>query len=216
MDHDADTEPQVILARAGYDKRLPYCLKRSRRKDDSGLLITALDDVPVDLHDSYIEPVVQLEIEAATESHREARLVDVKIVDAEEHRQLRAIDVEFLNRHAKERVTKRLKCWTIFRVVLHLYAAEKVLDRGIDRAASQRAGKIVFAEMQRIVELGPDVLVKVPAKREVEASQGLPVAKHIVDCRAPRITGEVIVEQGRITSEEFVLLVIILGRSRNR
>ena len=127
MDHDADTKTQVILTRAWYDKRRPYCLKRSRREDDPGLLIAALDDVPVDLNNSQIEPVVQLEIETATEGHREARLVGMKVTDAEERRQLRAIDVEFLNGHAKQRVTERFECWSIIGIVLHLYAAEKVL-----------------------------------------------------------------------------------------
>ena len=128
VDHDAETDAQVILARSLYDKRCPYCLKRSRREDDSGLLIATIDDVPVDLNKSHIEPVVYLDIESATESHREARLVRVKVADTEKRRQLRAIDVEFLNGDAKEGVAEWLECRTIVSVVLHLYAAEKVLN----------------------------------------------------------------------------------------
>ena len=70
--------------------------------------------------------------------------------------------------------------------------------------------------MERIVEFGPDILVKVCAKRQVEATQGLSVAQDIIDGRAPRITGEIIGEQGRLTSEEVVFLVIILGQNRDR
>jgi hypothetical protein len=38
----------------------------------SRLLIAAIDDVPIDLDRSYIEPVVQFDVEPAAESHRES------------------------------------------------------------------------------------------------------------------------------------------------
>src|SRR6185295_13473578 len=97
MDHDADTESQVILSRAWDNERRPHCLKRSWREHDPGLLIAAIDDVPVDLNNSHIESVVQLEVEPATESHREAGLICVKVADAKDQRKLWTIDVKFLN-----------------------------------------------------------------------------------------------------------------------
>jgi hypothetical protein len=50
------------------------------------LLIAAIDDVPVNLDHPYIDLVVKLDIETATESHREAGLVSMKVADAEERR----------------------------------------------------------------------------------------------------------------------------------
>jgi hypothetical protein len=58
MDHDADTQTQVVLARAWYDEGCTDCLKRSWRQHDPGLLIAAIDDVPVDLNNAHIESVV--------------------------------------------------------------------------------------------------------------------------------------------------------------
>ena len=86
MDHDPDAEPQVVLSRARDNEWCSDCLKRSWRQHYSRLLIAAIDDVPVNLDHPYIDLVVELDIEAATESHREAGLVGMKVADAEERR----------------------------------------------------------------------------------------------------------------------------------
>ena len=86
MDHDPDTKPQIVLSRARDNEWCSDCLKRSWRQHYSRLLIAAIDDVPVNLKHSYIDLVVELEIETAAESHREAGLVSMKVADAKERR----------------------------------------------------------------------------------------------------------------------------------
>ena len=86
MDHDADTKPQIILPRTRDHEWCSDCLKRSWRQHNSRLLIATIDDVPVNLNHPYIDLVVELDIETATESHREAGLVSMKVADAEERR----------------------------------------------------------------------------------------------------------------------------------
>jgi hypothetical protein len=86
MDHDPDTKPQIVLSRARDYEWCSDCLKGSWRQHYSRLLIAAIDDVPVNLDHPYIDLVVKLDIETATESHREAGLVSMKVADAEERR----------------------------------------------------------------------------------------------------------------------------------
>src|SRR5215204_2759625 len=91
VNHDPDAQPQVVLTRAGDEERLPHRLERRRRQDDAGLLVAAVDDVPVDLPGAHVDAVVELDVDAAAEGHREARLVDVEVADPEYVRQLRAV-----------------------------------------------------------------------------------------------------------------------------
>ena len=148
MDHDADTEPQIVLSRARDHEWCSDCLKRSRRQHYSRLLIAAIDDVPVNLKNPYIELVIELDVETATKSHGEAGLVSMKVVDAKERRQLRTIDVEFLNGDAEECVPEGLECWTIFRIVFYLNAAKEILQGCIYRAVSQRPVELVFTQVK--------------------------------------------------------------------
>src|SRR5215216_4483316 len=71
VNHDPDAQPQVVLTRAGDEERLPHRLERRRRQDDAGLLVAAVDDVPVDLPGAHVEAVVEFDVDAAAEGHRE-------------------------------------------------------------------------------------------------------------------------------------------------
>lgn len=109
VDDDPDAQTQIVLTRSGYNEWCPNCLKRSRREHDPGLLIAAIDDVPVYLDHTQVEPAVQLDVEPAAERHREARFVCMKVADAEDCRQVRTIDVELLHGNAEKCVSKRLE-----------------------------------------------------------------------------------------------------------
>src|SRR6185503_73053 len=210
MDHDPDTQTQIVLTRTLYKEGRPDCLKRSWRQYDPRLLIAAIDDVPVYLNNSHIQSVVQLDVESATKSHRETRFIRMKVTDAEDRRQVRAIDVKFLNGDSEEGMPKRLECWSIFRIIFYLNAAEKVLQRRIDRPTSERTREIVLTQMERIVKLGPEVFVKVVAGRQIESTQSLLFTQHIVDCRTPGIACEIVNKESRIAPKKFKLLIIIL------
>src|SRR6185503_3696313 len=188
----------IILTRTLYNEGCPYCLKRSWRQHDPRLLIATIDDVPVYLNNSHIEPIVELNVKPAAKSHREARLIRVKIADAEDRRQVWAIDVNFLNRDAEKRMPKRLECWSILRIIFHLNAAEEVLQCRIYGAASKRTAEIVFTQMERIVKLRSDVFMKVVTGCEIKSTQGLFFTQHIVDCRTSGIACEIVNKEGGI------------------
>src|SRR5215211_438078 len=109
-----------------------------------------------------------------------------------------------------------LECWAILRIIFYLNTAEDILQRRIYRSASERSREIVFTQMERIVELGPDVLVEVVTRRDVKATQGLLFAEHVVDRLTRRVTGEIVKVKSGITRKEFILLVVVLGQSRSR
>ena len=147
MDHNTDTDTQVILARARDDEGCSNRLEGSWRKHDPRLLIATINNVPVDLNNAQVEPLIELNVESTTKGHRETRLICMKVADAEERRQLRAIDVYFLNGDPEQRVPKWLERWSIFGVVFYLNAAEEVLQCSINGAASERTSEFVFTQM---------------------------------------------------------------------
>src|SRR5215212_919083 len=216
VDHDPNTQAQVVLSRALYDEWRAYCLIRSWNQNNPGLLITPIDDVPVYLNNSQIESLVQLDIEAATKGHRKTRLIGMKVADAEYCGKLWAIDVHLLNSDAKKGMPKWLESWSIFGIVFYLNATEKVLERRIDRAASSRTRKIVFAEMKRVIKLGPYIFVEIDTSRQIKAAQGLLFSQDIIDCCVRCIAGEVVNIQRGIATEEFILLVIVLRQRTSR
>src|SRR5215207_5321314 len=138
VNHDPDAQPQVVLTRAGDEERLPHRLERRRRQDDAGLLVAAVDDAPVDLPGAHVDAFVELDVDAAAEGHREARLVDVEVADPEYVRQLRAVHIQLLDGDAEQGVREGLEPRPVRLVVLDLDAAEVVLHRRIDRAAARR------------------------------------------------------------------------------
>src|SRR5829696_5357471 len=109
VDDDSNAQAQVVLSRARNEEWRTYCLIWCSNQNNPRLLITPVDDVPVYLYNSQIESLVQLDIEAATKGHREARLISMKIADAEDCRKLRAVDVHLLNSDAKEGMPKWLE-----------------------------------------------------------------------------------------------------------
>src|SRR5689334_2257133 len=86
VNHDPDAQTYVVLSRARHDEGRPHRLVRRRHQDDARLLVAAVDDVPVDLPGAHVEAVVDLNVDAAAEGHREARLVDVEVAEAEDGR----------------------------------------------------------------------------------------------------------------------------------
>jgi len=86
VDDDPGTYAQVILVRTRQDKGLPHCLVGRWRQDHSQLLITARDDVQVNLNGAHVEMVVELEVEAAAEGHCEARRTEVEVANADDVR----------------------------------------------------------------------------------------------------------------------------------
>src|SRR5215208_6246920 len=103
-----------------------------------------------------------------------------------------------------------LESWSIFRIVFYLNAAEKVLQRGIYRAASGRTREFVFTEMERVIKFGTNIFVEIDTSRQIKAAQRLLFSQDIVDCCIRCITGEVVDKQCGIAAEEFILLVIVL------
>src|SRR6201989_522378 len=133
MNHDTDAQTEVVLCVARQDEGLAHGLKRIDSQDRPQLLVALIDDVPVNLCGAHVYAMVELDVEAAAEGHREARLVGVKVADAEDGRQLRAVNVLLLVSEAEERVREGLEARPLLLVVLELEAAEVVLHGRIYR-----------------------------------------------------------------------------------
>src|SRR4030095_10098439 len=97
MEYDTETQPQVVLTSVRNNEWLTNSLKRRRHQDDTQLLVSAANNIPVCLNYPGVKPIVDLDIDSASKCHRETRLIDVKVVDAEYRGQIGTIDVDLLN-----------------------------------------------------------------------------------------------------------------------
>ena len=101
VDHYADTESQIVLYLTGHRYRLPW-------SDPDDLLPTALNDVPVNLAQARIEPVVDLQVHTTSERPSHTGFFYGEVVYSEDEGQLWTVDVDLLMPDTHEPVTKRL------------------------------------------------------------------------------------------------------------
>jgi len=127
VDYDPDAETQIVLPRAGNEEGRANGLKRRWDQYDSGLLVAAVDDVPVDLDRSNVDPIVELNIDPSSERHCKTRLVHVKVTDTEDGGKLRTVDVELLDGDSEQCMSERFEARPVFHIVLDLDTAQEIL-----------------------------------------------------------------------------------------
>ena len=134
-----------------YSKTQAKVVLPSVRKDKqwtrSQLLVAATDDIPICLDHPRVDFVVDLEIDTTPECHGETGFVHIKVVEAKDWLQLWTVNINLLDRNAKQRMCKRLECWSIGFVVLELNSTEEVLKTRVDCSASLWSGVIIFTKV---------------------------------------------------------------------
>ena len=101
------------------------------------MLITASNYIPVCLHDPDVNAVVDLEINAASESHCKAGLIYVEVANSENKRQLWTVNIDLLRCDAEKGVREGPKGGPVRRIIFKLETSQKVLHRRVDGTASQ-------------------------------------------------------------------------------
>ena len=128
VDDDPHTQSNVVLSRTRENEICAGRLMWRRHQQNSQLLVAAIDDVPINLGSTDIDPVVEPDVESAAESHREAGFVRMEIGKAKHRPQVWAINIDLLISDPEQSMRERFQA-CVSLIVFDLYAAEKILDR---------------------------------------------------------------------------------------
>ena len=84
MNHDAGANTKVVLSFTRYDEGRAHGLKWCRRDNNSRLLVSAVNDVPVQLNYAHVKPLIQSDVNTPAKRHGKAGFVHMEIADPED------------------------------------------------------------------------------------------------------------------------------------